>query len=203
VVPTVVSPDPSNTDENPVPPPVTRHSATTQFTVEPPPACGAQPCVRIDQADAGGETVELWAAADGSNWQLRIGSVVVPGRTDGARFASRLTCQVVAARPVCLVGTYDLGDESAYLGVEKGDRWRLTGAMFVAAYGATSIEARDIYENGSIEVVSQETLNDTGLWTSQVWRWDGSRLGCTPRVGAREELPATPDVPTLAIANCF
>jgi hypothetical protein len=55
--------------------------------------------------------------------------------------------------------------------------------------------------------VSAETRNDNGLWTAQVWRWDGSRLGCTPHVDAKEKLPGwpaiSPDVTTLALANCW
>ncbi|MET0136638.1 MAG: hypothetical protein ABW215_23865 [Kibdelosporangium sp.] len=59
------------------------------------------------------------------------------------------------------------------------------------------------------QVVSVESMSrdDKPQWTVQVWRCDGSRLGCTARVDAPEQLAGWPDVPPdvskLAIANCF
>jgi hypothetical protein len=131
--------------------------------------------------------------------------VVLPGQGDGNAY--KLTCAVVAGRPVCLVRTWYLGDSDTSHGLERRDGWRLTGARFLTPYGAERIEPKDLYGNGTIEVVSAETMNDNGLWTAQVWRWDGSRLGCTPHVDAKEKLPGwpdvAPDVPTLALANCW
>jgi hypothetical protein len=155
--------------------------------------------------DVAGDRVELWSGADGANWQIRVDGVMVPGTASG--FASTVACSVVADRPVCLVRTWDLGDSDNQVGLERRAGWRFTGATFSTPYGAERIEPRDLYGNGSIEVVSAETRNDNGLWTAQVWRWDGSRLGCTPHVDAKEKLPGwpaiAPDVTTLALANCW
>jgi hypothetical protein len=189
--------------------PPSTSSSTTSMTSEtpppPPPNCGAQPCTLVAGADVAGDRVELWAGPDGADWQIRVGGVVLPNQEGG--FAAHLACSVVAGRPVCLVHTWDLGDSDNQVGLERRDGWRFTGATFLTPYGAERIEPRDLYGNGSIEVVSAETRNDNGLWTAQVWRWDGSRLGCTQHVDAKEKLPGwpavSPDVTTLALANCW
>jgi hypothetical protein len=192
-----------------VPPPATGttfvpNSTSTSVPPEPP-LCGGHACALLSIVDVARDRVELWAEPDGAHWQIRVDGVVVPGGTSD--YANRVACSVVAGRPVCLVYTWNLGDSNAQVGLERRDGWRFTGATFLTPYGAERIEPRDLYANGSIEVVSAETMNDNGLWTAQVWRWDGSRLGCTPHVDAKEKLPGwpavAPDVTTLALANCW
>jgi hypothetical protein len=179
--------------------------STTTTTSKPPPHCGTRPCALVSTVDVAGDRVELWGGTDGADWQVRVDGVVVPGQASGNAY--KVTCAVVAGRPVCLVHTWYLGDSDTQFGLERRGGWRFTGARFVTPYDAERIEPRDLYGNGSIEVVSAETMNDNGLWTAQVWRWDGSRLGCTPHVDAKEKLPGwpviAPDVSTLALANCW
>lgn len=180
---------------------------------EPPPKCGGKTCHLVQRVTIGGDTLELWAAGqENADWQVRFRGAVLAG---GPKFDSyvakdALRCSVVAQRPVCLIYTYYLGDSDTSVGLAKeGNAWRYTGAAFLTPFGVDRIDIRDLYENGSIEVVAVQSGNrDTApQWTAQVWRWNGSRLGCTPRVDAPEKLPGwpevRPDVTTLAIANCW
>lgn len=192
-------------------PPITTTSTepnneSATITSEPPPPCGTEPCTLVSSSDVAGDRVELWAAPGGGDWRILVNGAPIQGEA-GNSFANSVTCSEVAGRPVCLVYTWDFGDSDSQIGLERRNGWRFTGATFPTPYGAVSIEPKDLYGNGTIEVVSAETMNDNGLWTAQVWRWDGSRLGCTPHVDAKEKLPGwpdiTPDVSTLALANCW
>lgn len=99
---------------------------------------------------------------------------------------------------------WDLGDSDAHAGVERvSGAWRFTGASFSTPYGADLVETHDLGADGTVEVVSAETMNDIGEWTMQVWRWTGERLGCTPHMPAEEQLPDPPDLTTLSPRHCW
>ena len=187
----------------------TRNSATGTITGEEP-TCGPEPCQLEQEVDLDGDTVQVWADEWGRGWHVRVDGVVVADRPEfeGALVREPLRCAVVADRPVCLVYTYAPVGTTTAAGLEKvGGDWRFTGVRFDTAFGTDLIEPRDVYADGSIEVVSMESRNGIDGWTTQVWRWDGSRLGCSAPVATREELPGwptfAPDVPPLTIANCL
>lgn len=192
----------------------TGNATTVTKVPEAPPKCGGKTCKLVQRVNIGGDTLEVWAAGEeNAHWQVRVrGAVLANGpKFDSYVANNALRCSVVAGRPVCLIYTYYLGDSDTSVGLAKeGNTWRYTGATFLTPFGVDRIDIRDLYENGSIEVVAVQSGNGdttTPQWTAQVWRWNGSRLGCTPRVDAPEKLPGwpevRPDVSTLAIANCW
>jgi hypothetical protein len=190
----------------------------------PPPTCGGKPCQVVQSVRVGGDTLEVLAVASTTtpyawgDWKVRVrGGAALPGAPTFDSFVSpdSLHCATVAGRTACLLHTWYLGDSDTSLGIAReASGWRFTGATFPVPYGAHSIDLRDLGGDRTLDVVSVESrfLSEDGgperqLWTATVWRWDGTRLGCVPRVSTKEELPGwpnvTPDLSTVDVRNCF
>ncbi|HET9142232.1 hypothetical protein [Actinophytocola sp.] len=182
--------------------------------------CGRAPCKVVQTVRLGPDVIELLAAPSTLYApQLEAPEIRVNGgpllknkpKHDAFVDNGSLRCSTVAGRSVCLLHTWYLGDSDTSYGLVKdGSGWRYTGAAFPTPYGNFAIDVRDLGGDRKLEVVAveQQTFSGPGegMFTATVWRWDGTRIGCSPRVAAKEQLPGwpkvAPDPATLDNANC-
>jgi hypothetical protein len=195
-------------------------TGTTRQT-QPPLRCGDKPCQVVQTVRIDAITLELLAAQSSdypgslANWRVRVqGNGELPGtRIFEGSFvtADSLRCATVAGQSVCLVHTHYLGDADSYVGiVVDGPGSRFTGEQFPTPYGALRVDVRDLGGDRTLDVVAVENHyhgDEREFWTAAVWHWDGTKLGCAPRVSTKEELPdwpnVAPDLSTLDEKNCF
>lgn len=185
----------------------------------PEPTCGGRECALVQTVSVAGDVLELLAAPDPRHGGqladpvVRVrGGAALRGAPDFSMFVTgeSLACQVVGGTPVCLLRTHYLGDSDTSLGLVK-DRsgWRFTGARFPTPFGAVSVRAQEGPRVVAVlsRFLSEGSEPEKEWFTAQVFRWDGTDLGCSPRVGSREALPGWPDVApdpaALAPGNCF
>ncbi|MGQ0837292.1 hypothetical protein [Actinokineospora sp.] len=210
---------PTSVTTMPATPPAAGTATSTGKPVDVAPTCGDRPCELVQSVSIAGDVLEVLAADDPdypgnlANPVVRErGGAVLTGAPDFAMFVTKdsLRCVVVGGRPVCLLSVGYLGDSDASLGlVRDGARWRFTGAVFPTPYGALSVRI----QAGPRVVAVESRFFGTGsepekeYFSVRVFRWDGTALGCSPRVETKESLPGWPDVQpdpsTLDEANCF